>query len=79
MSKRSFHPGLCRIVLFAVAMSVSIMARTGAAEEKLLPWQQWLEVPAAVESHAEWVNNNWYSSGGKEGTLTPQLLICPAA
>jgi len=50
---------------------VSMVCSVGAAETKLLPWQQWIEVPIAGQTRRldGLVNQPWYSSGGKEGTL----------
>ncbi|NCQ31576.1 MAG: hypothetical protein COZ06_06875 [Armatimonadetes bacterium CG_4_10_14_3_um_filter_66_18] len=56
--------------LWHVAALLALVApHTRAESQKLLPWQQWVEVPADTQARPEIVNDKWQSTGGKEGTL----------
>lgn len=55
-----------------VALALLFAGAAWGGETKLLPWQEWLEVPIKEQSKAldGLVGERWESSGGKEGTLS---------
>ena len=63
--------GLMRTPTLLVLALLSSPGPHVHAQQKLLPWQRWLEVadPAATKQMPRLVNQKWYSSGGKEGAL----------